>query len=145
MWGAGGIQVLWQGILTGCCVLGDPDRCRVFPAATRSWRKRHTAGELLTGACSPCPSNAAGIRSCWDRGCRSRGSLLTLCWGHAERLGGSRNSLVRAEPGLSEPAEPVLLCSIPSIPCWAEATQGHKCSSKEPGSGEMQVFQIRHE
>lgn len=50
--------MLWQGILTGCCVLGDPDRCRVFPAATRSWRKRHTAGELLTGACSPCPSNA---------------------------------------------------------------------------------------
>lgn len=25
MWGAGGIQVLWQRILTGCCALGDPD------------------------------------------------------------------------------------------------------------------------
>lgn len=81
--------MLWQGILTGCCVLGDPDRCRVFPAATRSWRKRHTAGELLTGACSPCPSNAQQS----DRaGTGDVGAEEACRGGAAARSSGSRSA-----------------------------------------------------
>lgn len=92
--------MLWQGILTGCCVLGDPDRWRFQqPLAAGENDTRQVSSSLVPA--HPVPqmqqeSDHAGTgdvgaeEACKEpqRWCCSQEQRLTLCWGQAERLGG---------------------------------------------------------